>query len=149
MLNVVVLIGRLGNDPELRYTQTGNAVARLNLATHFRYIDKDGNLKEITDWHKVVAWDKQAETAAQYLSKGSLIAVVGRIYTRQWKDSQGETRYTTEIRANRIIFLNGKKTEGQTQNHQEPPAEDVNANDDVFANSEPAEAEELEDDVPF
>lgn len=104
-LNKVMLIGRLGRDPELRYTQNGTAVATLNMATDESYTDRDGNRVDRAEWHRVVVWSRQAENCAQYLSKGSLAFVEGSLQTRQWQDQQGQTRYSTEVKAQRVQFL--------------------------------------------
>ena len=106
-LNKVMLIGRLGRDPEVRYTQSGQAVATLNMATDESYV-KDGQKVEQTEWHRVVFWGKQAELCGNYLHKGSLIYVEGKLQTRQWQDQQGQTRYTTEVRGFVLQFLESK-----------------------------------------
>lgn len=108
MLNKVMLIGRLGRDPELRYTQNGSPVTTLNIATDEAYTDKDGNRVERTEWHRVVVFQRQAENCATYLSKGSLAYVEGSLQTRKWQDQQGQDRYTTEIKAQRVQFLDRK-----------------------------------------
>ncbi len=105
MLNKVMLIGRLGRDPELRYTQSGTPVATLNLATDESYTDRDGNKVERTEWHRVSVFQRQAENCASFLSKGSLVYVEGSLQTRKWQDQQGQDRYTTEIKASRVQFL--------------------------------------------
>lgn len=105
MLNKVMLIGRLGRDPELRYSQSGMPIANLRLATDESYIDRDGNKVERTEWHSIVVFQRQAENCANYLTKGSLIYVEGSLQTRKWQDQQGQDRYTTEIKAQRINFL--------------------------------------------
>lgn len=108
MLNKVMLIGRLGRDPELRYTQNGTPVTSLNVATDESYTDRDGNRQERTEWHRVAVFQKQAELCSNYLSKGSLVYVEGFLQTRKWQDQQGMDRYTTEIRAQRVQFLDRK-----------------------------------------
>ena len=105
MLNKVMLIGRLGRDPELRYTQTGSPVASLNIATDESYVDRDGNKVERTEWHRVSVFQRQAENCANYLAKGSLVYVEGSLQTRKWQDQNGQDRYTTEIKAQRVQFL--------------------------------------------
>jgi len=105
MLNKVMLIGRLGRDPELRYTQTGSPVASLRLATDESYTDKDGNRVERTEWHSVSVFQRAAENCANYLAKGSLVFVEGSLQTRKWQDQQGQDRYTTEVKASRVQFL--------------------------------------------
>ena len=108
MLNKVMIIGRLGRDPELRYTQSGSPVASLNVATDESYTDRDGNKVERTEWHRVSVVQRQAENCANYLAKGSLVYVEGSLQTRKWQDQQGQDRYTTEIKAQRVQFLDRK-----------------------------------------
>lgn len=108
MLNKVMIIGRLGRDPELRYTQSGAPVASLNIATDESYTDRDGNKVDRTEWHRVSVFQRQAENCANYLTKGSLVYVEGSLQTRKWQDQQGQDRYTTEIKAQRVQFLDRK-----------------------------------------
>lgn len=109
MLNKVMIIGRLGADPELRYTQAGQPICSLRVATDESYTDKDGNRVERTEWHSVVTFGKTADHCNQYLHKGSLVYVEGKLATRKWKDQKGQDRYTTEIRAERVQFLDRKE----------------------------------------
>ncbi len=111
-LNKVMLIGRLGRDPELRYASNGTPVVNMRIATDESYTDKSGNRVDKAEWHSVVVWDRQAENCNNYLSKGSLIFVEGSLQTRQWQDQQGQNRYTTEIRAQRIQFLDTRRSQG-------------------------------------
>lgn len=111
-LNRVMLIGRLGRDPELRYTQSGTPVCTLQAATDESYTDRDGNKVERTEWHRITCFQKQAENCANYLAKGSLVYVEGSLTTRKWQDQQGQDRYTTEIKAERVQFLD-RKGDGQ------------------------------------
>ncbi|MGQ9483817.1 MAG: single-stranded DNA-binding protein [Desulfosoma sp.] len=104
-LNKVMLIGRLGADPDVRYTQSGLPVVRFNLATNERVPAGEGNWEERTEWHRVVVFGKTAENCANYLSKGRLVYVEGRLRTNQWEDAQGTRRYTTEIVASDVGFL--------------------------------------------
>jgi len=106
-INKVILIGRLGGDPEVRYTTNGGAVANFNLATNESWTDKSGQKQERTEWHRVVIWGKMAELCGQYLSKGRQAYVEGRLQTREWNDKEGNKRYTTEIIAQNIQFLGG------------------------------------------
>lgn len=108
MLNKVMIIGRLGRDPELRYTQSGSPVATLNVATDESYTDRDGNKVDRTEWHRVSVFQRQAENCANFLAKGSLVYVEGSLQTRKWQDQQGQDRYTTEIKAQRVQFLDRK-----------------------------------------
>ena len=106
-VNKVILVGNLGRDAELRYTPGGSAVATLNLATTEVWNDKAGQKQEKTEWHRVVLWGKTAESLNEYLTKGKQIYVEGRLQTRQWDDKEGIKRYTTEIRADKIVLLGG------------------------------------------
>ena len=106
-VNKVILVGNLGRDAELRYTPGGAAVATINMATTEVWNDKSGQRQEKTEWHRVVLWGKSAESLAEYLTKGKQIYVEGRLQTRQWDDKDGNKRYTTEIRGDRIVLLGG------------------------------------------
>ena len=108
MLNRVMLIGRLGRDPELKYASSGMPIANLRLATDESYTDRDGNKVDRTEWHTVVVFQRVAENCANYLTKGSLVYVEGSLQTRKWQDQQGQDRYSTEIRAQRVQFLDRK-----------------------------------------
>lgn len=108
MLNKVMIIGRLGADPELRYMQSGDAIANMNVATDESYTDRTGNKVERTEWHRVVVMKRQAENCATFLTKGSLVYVEGSLQTRKWEDKEGQQRSTTEIRAQRVQFLDRK-----------------------------------------
>ena len=111
MLNKVMIIGHLGADPELRYTQSGSPVATLRVATDESYTDKDGNRVERTEWHRIVVFQRAAENCNQYLHKGSLVYVEGRLQTRKWQDQNGQDRYSTEIRADRVQFLDRRNAD--------------------------------------
>jgi len=106
-VNKVILVGNLGRDAELRYTPGGAAVATLNMATTEVWNDKAGQKQEKTEWHRVVLWGKSAESLAEYLTKGKQIYIEGRLQTRQWDDKDGNKRYTTEIRGDRVVLLGG------------------------------------------
>ena len=112
MLNKVMLIGNLGADPEARQTPSGSALTEIRLATSESYKDKDGQRVEKTEWHRVVVFGSQAESVARYLSKGSKVYVEGRIQTREWQDKEGQKRYTTEIIALHVTFLDSKRDGG-------------------------------------
>ena len=111
-LNKVQLIGNLGRDAELRYTQGGQAVATLNMATTEVWNDKAGQRQEKTEWHRVVLWGKSAESLNEYLVKGKQIYVEGKLQTRKWSDKEGIERYTTEINAFSIVLLGGGRDSG-------------------------------------
>jgi single-strand DNA-binding protein len=106
-VNKVILVGNLGRDAELRYTPGGAAVATINMATTEVWNDKGGQRQEKTEWHRVVLWGKTAESLNEYLTKGKQIYVEGRLQTRQWDDKDGNKRYTTEIRGDRVVLLGG------------------------------------------
>ena len=106
-VNKVILVGNLGRDAELRYTPGGAAVATLNMATTEVWNDKAGQRQEKTEWHRIVLWGKTAESLNEYLTKGKQIYVEGRLQTRQWDDKDGNKRYTTEIRGDRVVLLGG------------------------------------------
>jgi len=107
-VNKVILIGRLGSDPEVRYTSNGGAVANFNMATNESWTDKAGQKQERTEWHRIVVWGKLGELCGQYLSKGRQAFIEGRLQTREWQDKEGGKRYTTEIVAQNIQFLGGQ-----------------------------------------
>lgn len=107
-LNKAMIIGRLGADPELRHTQSNIAVATLSVATSEKYKDKSGELIEKTQWHRIVAWGRLAEICQQYLKKGSLAYFEGPTETQEWTDKDGNTRYTTQIKALNMQMLGGK-----------------------------------------
>ncbi|HYT67822.1 MAG TPA: single-stranded DNA-binding protein [Vicinamibacterales bacterium] len=107
-MNKVILVGNLGRDAELRYTPGGAPVATLNLATTEVWNDKtSGQKQEKTEWHRIVLWGKSAESLSEYLTKGKQIYVEGRLQTRKWQDKDGNDKYTTEIRGDRIVLLGG------------------------------------------
>ena len=111
-VNKVILVGNLGRDAELRYTPGGAAVATINMATTEVWNDKAGQRQEKTEWHRVVLWGKTAESLTEYLTKGKQIYVEGRLQTRQWDDKDGNKRYTTEIRGDRVVLLGGGSGRG-------------------------------------
>jgi single-strand DNA-binding protein len=106
-VNKVILVGNLGRAPELRSTSGGTHIATLNLATSSRYNDREGNAQEQTEWHRVIVFGRQAQIAEQYLHKGSAVYIEGRLQTRQWQDTAGNTRYTTEVVCDRMQMLHG------------------------------------------
>ncbi len=118
-VNRAILIGNLGRDPELRYTQGGQALTRFSLATNERFKQGD-DWQERTEWHRVVVWGKQAENCAQYLQKGRSVYIEGRLQTRDWEDKEGNKRQTTEIVAQTVQFL-GSRGDGPSRDAPEPP----------------------------
>lgn len=117
MKNLAILIGNLGADPEIRYTNSGAQVATFNLATTERWKGQDGKTQESTEWHKIVVWGRTAEFCGQYLEKCSKVYIEGRIQTRKWQDQSGSDRYTTEIIAREI-----KNLSQRNQGQQDPPS---------------------------
>ncbi len=107
-INKAILIGNLGQDPEMRYTGNGTAVCNMRLATTDRYKDASGEMVERTEWHNVVAWARLAEVCSEYLRKGSKVYFEGPLQTRSWEDRDGNTRYTTEIRAREMMMLDSR-----------------------------------------
>ncbi len=106
-VNKVILVGRLGTDPEVKTVSGGNTVARLSLATSENWTDRDGQRQERTEWHRVVVWGKLAELCGKYLAKGRQVYLEGRLQTRSWEDQQGQKKYTTEVIASTVQFLGG------------------------------------------
>ena len=147
-LNRVMLIGRLGRDPELRYTQSGTPVCTLQAATDESYTDRDGNKVERTEWHRITCFQKQAENCAAYLAKGSLVYVEGSLATRKWQDQQGQDRYTTEIKAERVQFLD-RKGEGQGGAEQQQSAPRQQASERGNAQRAMQSEASNMDDIPF
>jgi single-strand DNA-binding protein len=118
-LNKVILIGNLGQDPELRYTGNGTAVCNIRLATNESYKDADGNMVDKTEWHTIVAWSRLAEICGEYLKKGSQVYFEGSLQTRSYDDKDGNTKYVTEIKAREMMMLGGK---GDTNGYSERSA---------------------------
>ncbi len=110
-VNRAIIVGNLGADPELRYTQNQTAVATLNIATTETRTDANGEKQEQTEWHRIVVWGRQAENCSKFLAKGRQVYVEGRLQTRSWDDKDGVKRYTTEIVAQNVQFLGGAKQE--------------------------------------
>ena len=149
-VNKVILVGNLGADPETRYTQGGDAVCSIRLATTDSYKDKNsGEKREVTEWHRVVFYRKLAEIAGQYLKKGSQVYIEGRIKTRKWQDKDGQDRYTTEIEADTMQMLGGR---GQGGDSAGAPAPRQQGNGGGGPARRPAPSggmNDFEDDIPF
>ena len=141
MINKAILIGNLGRDPEIRYTQSGLAVANFSIATSEKWKDKNsGEWQERTEWHRIVAFGKLGEICGEYLSKGRQVYIEGRIQTREWEDKDGNKRYTTEIVANEMKML-GPKNSGGTYKPSGPP--------EMPEYDGPPLPEDQDDDIPF
>jgi single-strand DNA-binding protein len=143
-VNKVILVGNLGKDPEVRYTQTGSAVANFSIATSEQWNDRDGKKQERTEWHNIVVWGKQAEHCGQYLSKGRQVYIEGSIRTRSYDDKSGNKRYITEIVAQRIQFLGGG---GGTRLPQQ--GMDAGGVDDMAMGGMGGGQPTMDDDIPF
>jgi single-strand DNA-binding protein len=148
-VNKVILIGNLGNDPEIRYTPNGNAVANLSLATSESWRDKQsGELQDRTEWHRIVFFNRLAEIVGEYLRKGSKVYIEGSLRTRKWQDKTGMDRFTTEIIANEMHMLdsrsggssNASPKEAATTTSETAPPEEASA---------VAAPENIDDDIPF
>ena len=148
-VNKVILLGRLGQDPELKYTPGGSPVCNFSLATTESWTDKSGQKQEKTEWHRVVVWGKLAELCNQYLAKGRQAFLEGRLQTRSWDDKDGNKKYTTEILASTVQFIGGPSA--NTNQNQ-------NSNVDTSYSQAPAPAQEYQissdasfaaDDIPF
>ena len=141
-INKVILIGNLGNDPEVRYTPSGDAVANFSIATSEEWKDKTtGEKKERTEWHRIVAWRRLGEICGEYLSKGRQVYVEGRIQTNAWEDKEGNKRYTTEILANTVQFLGGRDSAGPGRSDSPPVPE--------FPGTPATGSGSGDDDIPF
>lgn len=146
-LNKVMIIGRLGQDPELKYTPGGAAVCNFSVATSESWTDKSGQKQEKTEWHRIVVWGKLAELCNQYLGKGRQAFIEGKLQTRSWDDKEGQKRYTTEIMANTVQFLDSKQTASGTT-AADKPATTTEATNAPAYNLE-AQDQFASDDIPF
>jgi single-strand DNA-binding protein len=146
-INKAILIGNLGRDPELRYTPGGQAVANFTLATTEQWTNKGGEREERTEWHRIVAWGRQAELCAQYLAKGRSVYVEGRIQTREWENKEGQKQRTTEIHALTIQFLGGPRGAAGGAGGRPAGRSDASegAPEETSGNAPPP----AEDDIPF
>jgi single-strand DNA-binding protein len=156
-LNKVLLIGRLGRDPEVRYTTSGQPVATFSIATDESYKSKDGQKVEKTEWHRIVVWGKSAEFCGNYLTKGRLVFVEGKLETRKWQDKDGVEKYTTEIKADRVDFMDSRQSEGgfapapqfqKNQGGQQGGQQGGRGYDEDMGPAFPSEASGM-DDAPF
>ena len=149
-VNKVTLIGNLGNDPEVRYGASGNAVANVSLATTESWRDKDsGEQQEKTEWHRVVFFGKLAEIVAEYLKKGRQIYVEGRLQTNKWQDKEGNDRYTTQIVANEMQMLGSRDDNSSNQGDAPPAADETPAKEKKQSASVESPMDDIDDDIPF
>jgi len=158
-VNKVTLIGNIGEDPELRYTGDGTAVCNMRLATNESYTNADGEEVQKTEWHNIVAWARLGEICNEYLGKGSQVYFEGKLQTRQWEDRDGNTRYTTEVKAQEMMFLDsnrdmepdsGASPRDTDGGRTDPRAHGTSTVDDNTEN-DPAEGDTFEpdDELPF
>lgn len=140
-VNKVILIGNLGRDPEVRYTKSGTSVATLNVATSESWTDQNGQKQERTEWHRVVAWSKLADIAKEYLTKGNQVYIEGKLQTRSWDDRDGNKRYTTEVKADQMVMLGGRRGD--------PSEKDGYSSSPPGPEESPEPFNATEDDVPF
>ena len=129
-INKVILVGRLGADPEMKNTSTGQKVTRINLATSESWVNREGERQEKTEWHRVVIWGKLAETCAQHLSKGRQVYVEGRLQTRSWETESGDKRFSTEIVASQVLFLGSANQQKNKEETQYQPEESFNTKEE-------------------
>ncbi len=150
-VNKVILIGNLGRDPEVRYMPSGDAVANISIATTETWKDKNGEKQEKTEWHRVAMFGKTAEIAGEYLKKGSQVYIEGRLETRKWTDKEGQERYTTEIRADRMQMLGSRSggSERMTPPEDEAPRAAAAPAKKSGGAAKGSSMEDLEDDIPF
>ncbi len=152
-VNKVILIGRLGKDPETRYMTSGEAVTNATLATSENWKDKSGEKQEKTEWHNLVFYRRLAEIAGEYLKKGSQIFVEGKLQTRKWQDKEGKDRYTTEIVVNEMTMLGGKSSgSGSFEVVENKPAASSSGSAAAPAKAAPAAKgsfDNFDDDIPF
>ena len=144
-VNRVILVGHLGADPEMRYLPGGDAVANLRLATTETWKDKSGAKQEATEWHRVSFFGRQAEVCGQYLKKGAAIYVEGAIRTRKWQDKDGQDRYSTEIKGERMQMLGGRSGNAAPDDGKAPPPPSPSAP----SGSAQGGVADMEDDIPF
>ncbi len=150
-VNKVILLGRLGQDPELKYTPGGSPVCNFSLATTESWTDKQGQKQEKTEWHRVVVWGKLAELCNQYLSKGRQAFLEGRLQTRSWDDKDGNKRYTTEILANSVQFIGGATASNNNQNVDNSYNQSNSSNNDAGSQEYQISSDSsfAADDIPF
>ena len=148
-VNKVILVGNLGADPELRYTNTGTAVANLRIATNEQWTDKNGERQSRTEWHNIVAWGKLGEICGKYLKKGRSIYVEGRLQTRTWDDQSGQKRYTTEVVAQVMQMLGGRPGEGGSDASEPDTNWESRPHQSQAENEVPVNSPATDDDLPF
>ena len=146
-VNKVIVLGRLGSDPELRYTPSGAAVCNFSVATSDNWTDKNGEKQEKTEWHRIVVWGKLGELCHQYLSKGRQAYIEGKLQTRSWEDNNGVKKYTTEVLANTVQFIGSNPTAGANTGASNNSTNNSNDNTESF--DIPTNQNFAADDIPF
>lgn len=149
--NLVILIGSVGNDPEVRANKDGNSVCNFNVATNEEWRDKQGEKQSRVEWHRIVVWGKLAEICGQYLTKGSSVYIEGKIQTRKWQNQEGKDQYTTEIVASEMQMLGGKgdKTAAPKGNKDKPDMVDLADDAATLAKRHDLPVDIGSDDIPF
>ena len=156
-VNKVMLLGHLGQDPDVRYNPSGTPVCNFSLATNEYWVDKEDQKQKRTEWHRIVVWGKMGENCGRYLAKGRQVFVEGRLETRSWEDKEGQKRYTTEIVARNVQFISGGEAMAERpQNHQQEkpsPVEKNGLDEKAPSNTKPYTAHTdtnfTADDIPF
>lgn len=151
-VNKVIIVGNLGNDPEVRYSGNGAAIANISIATSEAWKDKNtGDMQEKTEWHRVVLFNRLGEIAGEYLSKGSKVYIEGKLQTRKWQDQSGQDRYTTEIVASTLQMLDTRSNDSQTGGGQYNGGQAQKSNDRQKSQqqSSPQPSNDFDDDIPF
>ena len=138
-VNKVILVATLGQDPETRYTPSGDAVTSMSVATSEKWKDKDGSQQEKTEWHRIVIFKRLAEVAGEYLKKGSKVYLEGKLQTRKWQDQQGQDRWSTEVVVHQMQMLDSRDTSSH------PPQQPLSQTQ----RGTPEPSEDFDDDIPF
>ncbi len=143
--NKIIVVGNLGRDPELRYTPQGTAVCNFSIATNEKKRDKAGDLQDVTTWFRVTLWNKQAENASKYLTKGSSVYIEGRLRVEEWSDKDGKNRFTLEVNASDMQFLSGGRSDDMSSEHSSGEHfQDTGSSSGADISASPSD-----DDIPF
>lgn len=148
-LNLCQFIGNVGQDPDIKYTASGDAVANISLACNETWKDKEGNKQEHTEWVRCVAFGRKAELIGEYIKKGSPLYIQGRQRTRKWQDQNGQDRWTTEVAIDRMQFLGMKSGDGAGQHRAEEQAQQYQPPQNQQGQQGPSNFDDFDDDIPF
>lgn len=152
-VNKVILIGHVGQEPELRYTGSGSAVCNMRVATNESYTNQHGEEVQKTEWHTVVAWGRLGEVCSEYLNKGAQVYFEGKLETREWEDRDGNQRYTTQVKAKEMMFLDSKQQGGSPPMEQQDPSAGTPQQQSDPPKQQPTGGEEQtfepDDELPF